>query len=98
MSFVDFRTSVLRRCEMDDLDRPTSTSLDALHLLLKRHCQQYILRCMMEPLMKYYEEGVGLAFIGDVAKRFSFLFFLMISMGFVWFLLWILLDFILVWH
>lgn len=70
MSYVDFRTNVLARCEMDDLDRPTMTSLDALHLLLKRHCQQEILRCMLQPLTKLYEEGVVLSFIGDVPKRY----------------------------
>ena len=72
LSYVDFRTCVLRRCEMEDLDRPTVTSLDALHLLLKRHCQQEILRCMLQPLTKLYEEGVVLSFIGDVPKRYVF--------------------------
>ena len=74
MSYVDFRTNVLARCENDGLDRPTITSLDALHLLLKRHCQHEILRCMLEPIQKYFQDGVVLKFIGDVPKRYVSMF------------------------
>ena len=70
VTFVEFCTSVCKRCEIDKLDVPTKSNLEQLYLLLKRHCQNEVIRLMLEPIAVYWDEGVLLRFLKHDVKRY----------------------------